>query len=287
MLFTGLCTALVTPFRAGAVDYGALRRLIARQLEAGVPALLVCGTTGEASTLTEAEWCGVLSCAVETATGRARVIAGTGTNNLPHTLARARAARRLRADGQLVVTPYYNKTTQRGLTAYYARVAEETDLPMLLYNVPARTGLNLLPETAAALCAHPHIVGVKEAAGDLGQLARLLRLCPAPVYCGSDELAAPALRLGARGLISVASNVAPEALQSLCAHALRGCFATAEARQEALSPLISALFAETSPAPAKAALALLGLCREEVRSPLICVEDATRRRLQASLEALA
>lgn len=283
-LFTGVCTALVTPFDSeDRVDYAALRALIARQITCGVPALLACGTTGESSTLTEDEWRQVLACAIDAARGCALVIAGTGTNCLRHTVARARTARLLGADAQLVVTPYYNKTTQAGLVDYYARVAEAADLPMLLYNVPARTGLNLLPETAARLAEIPRVVGVKEAGGSLNQIAALVEQTRLPVYCGSDEWTAPALRLGAVGVISVLSNLLPEAMMQLFAAAQKGCFGAASARQLALRPLIEALFCETSPAPIKAALALEGLCGDAVRSPLVRVQPETRARLQALL----
>lgn len=283
-LFTGVCTALITPFRQGKIDFAALDRLIDMQLEAGIPALLPCGTTGEASTLSEAEWRRVIEHTVDKAHGRACVIAGTGSNNLALTTARARMALSLGADAQLVVTPYYNKTTQEGLIDYYTRVADACALPLLLYNVPARTGLNMLPDTAARLAAHPHMIGIKEAGNNLNQLAALLRRCPLPVYCGSDELTVPALQLGACGVISVLSNLYPQAVMQLCAAVEKNCTQTANARQEALAPLIDALFAETSPAPVKAALALLGICSDEVRSPLVTVQPRTLSRLRELLE---
>ena len=280
-LFTGICTALVTPFAGDGVDFEALRRLIDRQIEAGVRALLVCGTTGEASTLTEAEWRGALICAVEAAAGKALVIAGTGTNSLKHTLSRARCAQKLHADAQLVVTPYYNKTTQEGLVDYFTRVADATALPVILYNVPSRTGLNMLPGTAAALGTHPNIRGIKEAGGSLNQIAELIRATPLPVYCGSDELAAPALQLGAQGVISVLSNLCPASMLSLWDAVKKGCAGAANARQQALSPLNAVLFSETSPAPVKAALGMLGLCAPDVRSPLVPVQPQTQERLRA------
>lgn len=278
-LFRGVCTALVTPFRRGAVDFDALRRLIARQLDAGVTALLAAGTTGEASTLTDAEWELVVACTVEAARGRAVVLAGTGTNDLRRTLRRARQAEALGVHAQLVVTPYYNKTTQRGMIDYYTRITEGCGLPLMLYNVPGRTGLELLPETAARLAAHPRVIGIKEAGGSLNRLYALVQTGALPVYCGSDGLNAAALGLGAAGVISVAANVCPEAVTALW----KAGYPAANGRQKALDPLIGALFAEVSPAPVKAALAMLGLCGEEVRSPLVTVEPETRRRLQAAL----
>ena len=282
-LFTGVCTALVTPFDHDQVDFKALRALIERQLAVGVPALLACGTTGESSTLDEQEWQQVLACTVEAAQGRALVIAGTGTNNLRHTVQRAQAARQLGADAQLVVTPYYNKTTQVGLIDYYTRVAEAADLPMILYNVPARTGMRLLPQTAARLAEHPRIAGIKEAGDTLNTIATLRQLTDLPVYCGSDAWMAPAVQLGAVGVISVLSNLLPEAVMQLFEAAAKGCAGTANARQRALLPLIEALFSETSPAPIKAALAISGCCRDEVRSPLVRVQPETQARLRALL----
>ena len=278
-LFTGVCTALATPFRKGQIDEGALRGLIRRQIAAGVRALVACGTTGEASTLTDAEWERVLRVTLETARDRAIVLAGTGTNDLRRTLERARTAAALGAHAQLVVTPYYNKTTQRGLVDYYTRVADGSGLPVMLYNVPGRTGLNLLPETAARLAVHPLMIGVKEASGNLNQMAELLRLRCLPVYCGSDEMNAPALRLGAAGVISVAANLLPEEMRRLCAAGAT----EADALQQRMQPLIRALFLEVSPAPVKAALEIMGLCSAEVRSPLVPAEEATRQRLRALL----
>lgn len=282
-LFSGVCTALPTPFDQGRVDGPALRRLIERQIDAGVSALLACGTTGESSTLSPEEWEYAVKLTVDTSRGRALVIAGTGTNDLRRTLRRASLAEALGADAQLAVTPYYNKTTQDGLVDYYTQVAEGSRLPLILYNVPGRTGLNMTPATVARLAGHPRIAGIKEAAGDLNQLAALLQVASMPVYCGSDSLNAAALRLGAAGVISVLSNVTPREAVALCADIRRDCAATAFARQQALTPLIEALFAEVSPAPLKAALAMLGLCGEEVRSPLIQVSSRTRERLRALL----
>ena len=282
-LFTGACTALVTPFQEGRMDGQALRRLIRRQLEAGIGALLVCGTTGESSTLSPEEWEYAVKLTVDTVQGCVPVIAGTGTNDLRRTLRRGRLAADLGADAQLVVTPYYNKTTQDGLVEYYTQVAEDSRLPVILYNVPGRTGLNMRPETVLRLAGHPRVAGIKEASGDLAQLALLAQSGALPVYCGSDRLNAAALQLGAAGVISVLSNVVPQEVVQLCSALRKGCVATANARQRAMNPLIDALFAETSPAPVKAALSLLGLCSPEVRSPLVSVSPQTLGQLQALL----
>ena len=278
-LFTGVCTALVTPFRDGRVDEAALERLVCRQLDAGVTALCACGTTGEASTLNDDEWTQTLRRVIALSRGRAVVVAGTGSNDLRRTLSRARIAERLGADAQLVVTPYYNKTTQQGLVDYYTRLAAYTALPMILYNVPGRTGLDMQPGTAARLADVPGIIGVKEAGGSLNRIAELLSLCPLPVYCGSDEWNAPALRLGAAGVISVVANLLPRETLRLCAAALD----EADALQASMQPLIRALFSETNPAPVKAALHLLGLCRPDLRLPLVPVQRETLNALRALL----
>lgn len=285
LLFTGVCTALITPFDRGRIDFAALDRLIERQLEAGVQALLVAGTTGESSTLSEQEWRALVAHALLRINGRACVLAGTGSNNLRTTLSRARFAAQNGADAQLCVTPYYNKATQQGLHAYFTRIADAGILPVILYNVPARTGVNMQSDTCARLAHHPQIIGIKEAADDLSQLSRLLMQTRLPVYCGADALNAPALRLGACGVISVLSNLCPAALVSLCTAMDRGCVCTAMAYQQHLMPLIDALFCEVSPAPVKHALSLLGLCRQEVRLPLVPVQPQNAQRIKRLLAA--
>lgn len=282
-VFTGVCTALVTPFTNDKVDLKALDVLIDKQIDAGVSALLACGTTGEPSTLTNEEWTLVVQHVVQRAAGRVKVIAGTGSNNLSHTLEKARIAHDLGADAQLCVTPYYNKTTQDGLIAFFSRIADESALPVILYNVPARTGLTMLPKTVERLSHHPHIIGVKEAGGSLNAMADILRLCPLPLYCGNDELNAPALRLGCCGLISVLSNLLPRETVQLYQEIQSGNHRTAEARQLSLMPLISALFCETSPIPVKHALSLMHLCSDEVRLPLIRMQSENACILKAEM----
>lgn len=283
-MFTGVCTALVTPFTKDKVDLKALDVLIERQIEAGVPALLLCGTTGEPSTLSDQEWTLILRHAIERINGRAVVIAGTGSNNLTHTLEKAHIAKELGADAQLCVTPYYNKTTQAGLIAFFSRIADETDLPVILYNVPARTGLNMLPETVEKLSHHPNILGIKEAGGTLSAMAEIMRLCRLPLYCGNDEFNASALRLGAVGLISVLSNLIPGEIVRLYKEIIHGNIASAEARQLHLKKLTEALFIETNPVPVKQALALCGLCQADVRLPLVRMQTENLRILQAAMQ---
>ena len=283
-VFTGVCTALVTPFTNDKVDLKALDALIDRQIDAGVPALLICGTTGEPSTLTDHEWALVLERAITHTNGRAQIIAGTGSNNLAHTLKKAHLAKHLGADAQLCVTPYYNKTTQAGLITFFSRIAVDTDLPVLLYNVPARTGLTMQPETVEKLSHHPNIAGIKEAGGSLNVMAEIMRTCSLPLYCGNDELNVSALRLGASGLISVLSNLIPHEVIKLHREILAGNTHTAEARQMALAPLIRALFIETSPAPVKEALAMLGLIQPDVRLPLVRMQAENLHILRSAMQ---
>lgn len=282
-MFTGVCTALVTPFTNDKVDLKALDVLIERQIEAGVPALLLCGTTGEPSTLSDTEWTLVLRHAIERINGRAVIIAGSGSNNLQHTLNKARIAKDLGADAQLCVTPYYNKTTQAGLVKFFTRIADGTDLPVILYNVPSRTGFNMLPETVEKLSHHPNIAGIKEAGGNLSAMAEIMRICRLPLYCGNDEINVSALRLGATGLISVLSNLVPKEMVKLHRDIALGHIQSAEARHGALKKLTDALFIETSPAPVKQALALLNLCQADIRLPLVRMQAENLRILKAAM----
>ena len=274
-LFRGCGTALPTPFLDGAVDYPALEAMIRRQLEAGVDALVLCGTTAEPASLTGEERRRILELGVSLASGRAQVIAGAGTNDTRETARRVREAANLGVDGLLLVTPYYNKTTQAGLAEHFARAAEAAEgLPVILYNVPARTGLNMTPETAARLCELPNVLGIKEARGDIAQAARLISFCPdAAVYCGCDGQALPMMALGAQGVISVVSNVAPRQMTALAHAMLEGNLGMARRLHETLLPLMEALFASVSPIPLKAALSALGLCENELRLPLVPMTD--------------
>ena len=283
-VFTGVCTALVTPFTNDKVDLKALDALIDRQIEAGVPALLACGTTGEPSALTDEEWTQVLQRVISRANGRAKVIAGTGSNNLSHTLKKARIAVQLGADAQLCVTPYYNKTTQQGLCEFFTRIADDSSLPVILYNVPGRTGFSMQSQTVEKLSHHPNIVGIKEAGGNLGIMAEILRCCHLPLYCGNDELNDAALQLGAAGLISVLSNLVPDEVVKLQRDIVLGRVKSARARQMQLKGLIDALFIEVSPIPVKEALAQLGLIQPTLRLPLVRMQAENLRILQAAMQ---
>lgn len=288
-IFKGSATALVTPFdRQGELDEPALLALIDWQLRCGTDALVVCATTGECATLSDREWSRVVSLAVERAAGRVPVIAGTGRNDTIHALRLGQEAKALGADAVLTVTPYYNKTTQQGLLRHYLFLAEGVELPMLLYNVPSRTGMSFRAETYAALAEHPNIYGVKEASGDFGLILRTRALCPEDfaLYSGNDDQIVPILALGGLGVISTAANVVPAELHALCDSFFRGDLPEARAIQLRLQPLIQALFLEVNPIPVKAAMAAMGRMEETVRMPLTTLGPAARRALEQAMDEL-
>lgn len=284
----GAATALVTPFTvSGAIDEEHLHALIEYQLAGGVRLLVPCGTTGESATMTEAEDQHVIKLTVDAARGRARVIAGTGSNATASAIEWSTTARELGADAVLVVAPYYNKPTQEGLYAHFRAVAEAVnDLPVVIYNVPGRTGCNIAAATTLRL-AHEveNIVAIKEASGDLAQIMAILRGRPEHfrVMSGDDAVTLPLIALGAEGLISVASNEAPAFISRMVDLALAGDWQEARALHYKLLPLMEANFIESSPGPVKAALALLGVIEENFRLPLVPVQEATRARLQTLL----
>lgn len=289
-IFKGSATALVTPFdRQGELDEPALLALIDWQLRCGTDALVVCATTGECATLSDREWSRVVSLAVERAAGRVPVIAGTGRNDTIHALRLGQEAKALGADAVLTVTPYYNKTTQQGLLRHYLFLAEGVELPMLLYNVPSRTGMSFRAETYAALAEHPNIYGVKEASGDFGLILKTRALCPEDfaLYSGNDDQIVPILALGGLGVISTAANVVPAEVHALCAGFFRGDLPEARAIQLRLQPLIQALFLEVNPIPVKAALAAMGRMEETVRMPLTTLGPAARRALEQAMDELS
>lgn len=284
----GCATALVTPFTAtGAVDDVRFRALVERQIAGGVRVLVPCGTTGESATLSSAEQAALIATTIAVARGRARVLAGVGSNATAQTVERAIAARAAGADAVLVVAPYYNKPTQAGLTAHYRAVAEAVpELPVVLYNVPGRTSSNVAAATVLALARElPNIVAVKEASGDLAQIMAILRERPAGflVLSGDDAVTLPLIALGADGIVSVASNEVPDLMVALTNAALGGDWAKARELHYRLLPLMEGNFLESNPGPAKAALAALGLLEEHFRLPLVPVQDATRARIRAIL----
>ena len=269
-LFTGSGVALVTPMTPDSIDLPALDRLIDRQLDAGTDALIVCATTGEGATLTYAERRAVIVRSIERAAGRVPVIVGTGSNNTASAAALSREACTMGADGVLVVTPYYNKATQRGLIRHFTAVADAIDCPLIVYNVPSRTGVSCTAETYAALAQHPNIVGVKEASGSFALIQDTRNLCGDgfSVWSGNDEDTAAVCALGGVGVISVAANLVPHEMHELVQLCLADRLLEAGRMQLRLAPLIRALFCEVNPIPIKTALAQLGLCGAALRLPL-------------------
>lgn len=288
LIFRGIATAMVTPMTATGVDYDALARFIDFQLEDGINALVAVGTTGESATLTPQERKEVIRFTVERVAGRVPVIAGTGTNNTQHVLEFTKSACDDGADAVLVVTPYYNKATQAGLIAHFTAVADASDKPVILYNVPSRTGCNLLPDTVAVLAKHPNIAAIKEASGNMGQVVELAAKCgdDIAIYSGEDGITLPILSMGGQGCISVASNVVPRTMVSLADTFFRGDVAEAARMQRELWPLIHLLFCEVNPIPAKAAVSAMGYGQEHIRLPLTPMEDAHRAALYAEMKKL-
>ena len=287
--FTGCGTALVTPFTsAGAVDEAAVRRLARRQVEAGIHFLVPCGTTGEAPTLSSAEKRRVVEIVVEEARGRVPVLAGAGGYDTREVVESARAMRQAGADGLLSVTPYYNKPTPEGLYQHYRAVAEATPLPIVVYNVPGRTGCNVDPGTLTRLASIPGVCGLKEASGNMAQIAEVLLAVPPDflVLSGDDALTVPAMAIGARGVISVASNEAPADMARLVEAAELGDFTAARAIHARLLPLMLANFAESNPIPVKAAMAQMGLLEETYRLPMVPPRVETRDRLARVLASV-
>lgn len=285
LLFEGCATALATPFSAQGIDLPALRRLVKIQIQAGVKALVACGTTGEPSTMSAEEWALTVQTVVDEAAGKVKVIAGTGGNNTAHVLAQAKQAKALGADAQLCVTPYYNKTTQAGLVAHYRAIADAGDLPVIIYNVPGRTGLSIAPETLAQLAPHNQIIAIKEASADLIKVADMIRLCGDQIayYSGSDEVVVPLMALGGQGVISVLSNIAPAETCQMTDYMLAGKTKEAAKLQLKLMPLIHALFSEVNPIPLKAALHLMGICENLLRLPLVPLSQGNSAVLKAEM----
>ncbi|MFT4038427.1 MAG: 4-hydroxy-tetrahydrodipicolinate synthase [Thermomicrobiales bacterium] len=285
--FAGTYTALITPFRNGELDLPALQALVERQIAGGVSGLVPCGTTGETPALTSREWETVITTVVETTQGRIPVIAGTGSNGTASTVERTQRAQELGADAALIVTPYYNKPTQEGLYQHFAAIATATDLPIVLYNVPGRTSVNMLPETVLRLANIPGIAAIKEASGSLDQSSQILGEAPEgfAVLSGDDSLTLPIMGVGGTGVISVVSNIVPEAVAALTGAALAGDYTTARAIHHSLFDLCRAMFVETNPIPVKAAAALLGYCTPEVRLPLAPLSESAQRRVETALAA--
>ena len=287
-VFTGMATAIVTPMTRDGIDYEALGAFLEFQIKNGINAIVVMGTTGENATIEYEDQKEVIRFTVEKVSGRVPVIAGTGTNNTEHVLHNTKNACEVGADAVLVVTPYYNKATQNGLYTHFKAVADVSTVPVILYNVPGRTGCNLLPKTVARLAEHPNIVGIKEATGNMAQMVEIMHLCgdKIDVYSGEDALTVPMMAMGAAGTISVLSNVAPREAVAMADACKAGDFQTAAKLQCDLLPLINSLFSEVNPIPAKAAVSAMGFGEENLRLPLTPMEEGTRAKLYEEMRKL-
>ncbi len=284
-IFTGVCTAMVTPFLGAQVNYPMMQQLLRRQAEAGIEAVVIAGTTGEAATLTDREKLTLFAKCRDFAGESMKIICGTGSNCTAHAVELSLAAQEAGADALLVVSPYYNKATPEGLVAHYAAIANHVDIPIIVYNVPSRTGVDIPVSVYRQLAGMENIIGVKEASTDLVKLLRIRNACGKDlhIWSGNDETATAAIAFGAQGVISVVSNVAPVQTQAMAKAALDGDFDTALSLQCSLLPLIDALFREVNPMPVKAAMKQIGFDCGECRLPLCAVRDATRRELEAVL----
>ncbi|MBR2370417.1 MAG: 4-hydroxy-tetrahydrodipicolinate synthase [Clostridia bacterium] len=280
-IFTGAATALITPMRGGEVDYETLGRLLDWQLESGIDAIVSVGTTGEGPTLTDEEHRDVIKYTVDRVAGRVPVIAGTGSNDTAYAIDLTRFSCEVGADAMLLVSPYYNKATQKGLIASFNAVADASTKPCILYNVPSRTGCNILPSTVAELAKHENIVAIKEAGGNISQVAQIAALCgdSIDIYSGNDDQIVPIMSLGGKGVISVLSNVMPKETVALCRAYLDGDVRLACEMQLKYLSLIDALFCEVNPIPVKAAMAAMGFGENSLRLPLTSMEPANEEKL--------
>ena len=286
-IFTGAATAIVTPFRDGRIDYETFGKLIDTQIAAGIDGIVVAGTTGEAATLTHEEHCDLLRYAAEKVAGRVPVIAGTGSNDTAYGIELSKYACEVGCDALLLVTPYYNKATPKGLIQNFLATAEATDKPIILYNVPSRTGVNITLPVYKELAKHERIVAVKEASGNLSAIAELISECgdALDVYSGNDDQIVPIMSLGGKGVISVWSGIQPREAHELCAACLAGDFKTGAEMQLKYLKMMNTLFCEVNPVPVKAASALMGLCGPEIRLPLCEMEDANYEKLKGVMRA--
>jgi 4-hydroxy-tetrahydrodipicolinate synthase len=287
-MFKGALTALITPFRDGAVDVPALRELIEWQIQSGIDGLVPCGSTGESATLTHAEHDAVVKITIEQARRRVPVIAGTGSNSTAEAIRLTVAAAEMGADGALLLSPYYNKPTQDGIYRHYKTIAASVQIPILLYNIPGRTASNITPETIARLAEVKNIVGIKEASGSMDQSSDILKLAgnKIAILSGDDSLTVPLIALGAQGVISTCSNAVPREMHDLADAALAGDFAKSRETHFKLLPLMRALFVETNPIPIKQALAYMGKCANELRMPLVPMTAGPAERLRVAMKEL-
>ena len=284
-IFRGSAVAIVTPFQKGSVDFTAFTRLIELQIANRTDAIVCAATTGESATLSLDERLSVIQFVVERVNGRVPVIASTGGNNTEEVISNSKSAEAIGVDGLLVVTPYYNKTTQQGLVRHYFTVADAVDTPILVYNVPSRTGLNVLPQTMAELCTHDNIVGTKEASGNIEQIVNIAALCPqCDIYSGNDDHVLPVLSIGGKGVISTIANIVPGEMHALCEAFFKGDLKLARELQLQLIPIWKAAFCEVNPIPLKAMMGLMQLCEPDVRLPLVPPTPASMRLIEETLK---
>lgn len=285
-IFTGAASALITPFNDEGVDFEALGNIIDYQIDNGIDALVICGTTGEAATMPDKEHLSVIDFSIKRAAGRVPIIAGTGSNDTAHCVELSKESQNLGADGLLITTPYYNKATQKGLIAHYDKVLEKTNLPIILYNVPGRTGMNYAIPTLKELAKDDRIVGIKEASGNIEYATEVAANCPElDMYSGNDDMIVPILSLGGKGVISVLSNVAPKETHDLCQKWFDGDIAGSRKMQFEYLELIKALFCEVNPIPVKTAMNMMGFNAGKLRLPLCEMADANYERLERAMKA--
>lgn len=284
MIFTGSMTAIVTPFKKGKVDEEKFKELIELQIENGTKGIVPCGTTGESATLTHQEHKHVIDIAIKQAKGRVPIIAGTGSNSTNETIMLTKYAKEAGADAALLITPYYNKPTQSGLIAHYTEIAKNVNIPIVLYNVPGRTAVNMEPETVAKLSEIKNIVAVKEASGNLGQISKIISLCNIIVLSGDDALTLPILSIGGKGVISVAANIAPKDMAEMMSAFEQGDLIKTRRLHYKLLPLFKAIFIETNPIPVKTALGMMGIINGELRLPLTPMSNENKEKLKKVLE---
>jgi 4-hydroxy-tetrahydrodipicolinate synthase len=287
-MFSGSMAAIITPFRDGVIDADALERLVEFQVTNGTSAIVPCGSTGEAATLTHQEHAEVVRLAVKFVKGRVPIIAGTGSNSTSEAIALTKAAKESGAAAALLISPYYNKPTQEGIYRHYKAIAEAARFPLIVYNIPGRTGSKIEATTIARLAELDEIVGLKEATGSLDEVQEVIRLCGdrLEIYSGDDSLTLPIMAVGGHGVISVLANVAPKHSADLLAACVKGDAATARRLSYQLLPLVRALFLETNPIPVKAALSMMGYCRDELRLPLLPMSEAPRAKLRTVMQQL-
>ncbi len=283
-MFTGSIVAMVTPFRDGVVDFDKLEELVDYHVENGTNAIIPCGTTGESPTLTHSEHGEVIGKVIEVANGRIPVIAGTGSNNTSEAVSLTRHAKKAGADGSLIITPYYNKPTQQGLYDHYKAILDEVDIPVIIYNVPSRTGVSISPETVARLFEFKNIVAIKEATGDIDQASQIINLCDITVLSGDDSLTLPIMSIGGKGVVSVVANILPGEISELTSSILKGEIENSQRLHKSLFPLCKAMFIETNPIPVKTAMKLLGRLNGEMRLPLCNMSEEHEKQLKKVLE---